>query len=282
MQFIIPISGKDSLATAIVQREREPDRPYTYFFNAVGSETPDVDQWLDRVETTLAIQIVRVGESLIDIIELQGILPSIHARYCTRKAKIEPMEHFIGDDYAIVYYGIRADEQRAGYNNSTSPNITPIYPLRDLGLGINDVYKLLQDRQLLPPSYHWPLLEQLTQYELSKSIAAYDLPLWLRTHLFSWRSRMNCYHCFFQRPYEWIGLYYHYPDLFWRAVAMEETIGGNGFTWNTDRRSLRSFIEDQDAILTRRARKIAKIIENREHDETDLLNVVSCGLLCGK
>lgn len=282
MRYIIPISGKDSLATAIVQREAYPQLPYEYFFNRVGSELPDTDQWLDQVERSLAITITRVGESLIDIMYLEGILPSRFARYCTRKAKIYPMFDYIGDDDALVYYGIRADENREGLHVASKHNIMTAYPLRDANMGINDVWRLLQDRQLMPPRYYWSLLETLTQYELTKPISAYNLPDWLHAYLFAWRSRMNCYHCFYQRPYEWIGLHAHYPDLFWRAVELEDTIGAQGFYFNSDGRSLRSMLDQAGAIIERRAKKIARIIEGLAKDDTDMLNVVSCGLLCGK
>ena len=41
MRHIIPISGKDSLATAISQRARFPDVPYEYVYNDTRMELPE-------------------------------------------------------------------------------------------------------------------------------------------------------------------------------------------------------------------------------------------------
>lgn len=155
MRHIIPVSGKDSLATAIVQIERQPDLSYELMFNPTGAETPEVDDWLAKVELHLGLPIARVGANLENIIDEQGILPGIKTRYCTRLAKIYPMEDWIGKDNATVYYGIRADEQRAGYVNTKKQNITPAYPLIDIGMGINGVWALLEQRQMLPPLFFW-------------------------------------------------------------------------------------------------------------------------------
>lgn len=50
MRHIIPISGKDSLATAIVQITRDPSLEYEFVFNPTGLELPPVFEWIDNVE----------------------------------------------------------------------------------------------------------------------------------------------------------------------------------------------------------------------------------------
>src|SRR5687768_9146350 len=133
MNHVIPISGKDSLCTAIVQMNRQPELDYKFIFNDIGSELPDTHIWLDKVEKKLNIKIERVGESLIDVMYLQGFLPSNQKRYCTRLTKIEPMERFIGKNETKVYFGLRSDSsERQGYR-STNKIITPVYPLREMG-----------------------------------------------------------------------------------------------------------------------------------------------------
>src|SRR5580693_4992308 len=109
-RHIIPISGKDSLATAIWQRTLAPDLPYEFVFNDTRAELPDTYEWLDRVETTLGIRIERIGKCLREIIREQGIIPSPRLRFCTKYAKIFPMNRAIGSDHATVYFGLRADE----------------------------------------------------------------------------------------------------------------------------------------------------------------------------
>jgi len=46
-RHIMPISGKDSLATALFQLAYEPDRPYEFMFNPTGAELPEVFTWLE-------------------------------------------------------------------------------------------------------------------------------------------------------------------------------------------------------------------------------------------
>src|SRR5256885_834824 len=144
MRHIIPISGKDSCATALWQMAKVPGLPYELFFSDVGCELPETYAWLDKVQKELNRPIARVGLSLETVIRKNGILPSPNARFCTRQAKIEPMEEFIGTDEATAYFGIRADEDRIGYKGVGKHNITPSFPLKEDGLGLDAVYAILE------------------------------------------------------------------------------------------------------------------------------------------
>lgn len=292
MRHIIPVSGKDSLATAIVQIEHQPDLPYELMFNPTGAETPEVDDWLAKVEVHLGLPIARVGANLENIIDEQGILPGIKTRYCTRLAKIYPMEDWIGKDNATVYYGIRADEQRTGYVNTKKQNITPAYPLIDMNMGINEVWALLEQRHMLPPLFFWQSMFDMVERNLGSEwkhlINLLDKPTFHR--LFAGRSRANCYFCFFQRTYEWIWLLETHPQLFWNSVEIEENTGAKDFNWRADK-SLRTLAADASGIKERRAQKIAttlrktaqtRIMFDDEPETPDLLQIVSCGLFCGK
>jgi 3'-phosphoadenosine 5'-phosphosulfate sulfotransferase (PAPS reductase)/FAD synthetase len=292
MRHIIPISGKDSLATALVQIERQPDLPYELMFNPTGAETPEVDEWLCRVEKYLGLPIVRVGNNLENIIDEQGILPSINARYCTRLAKIYPMEDWIGGNDAVVYYGIRADERRTGYLNTKKPNITPAYPLIDVNMGLTDVWALLENYNLLPPLFFWQSMFDMVHIKLGEFASVLDkLNRPTFYSLFAGRSRANCYFCFFQRTYEWVWLLETHPQLFWNAVEIEENTGASGYNWRPDK-SLRAIASDAHNIKKRRAQKICDMligtlqssmpIVDNEQETPDLLQVVSCGLFCGK
>jgi 3'-phosphoadenosine 5'-phosphosulfate sulfotransferase (PAPS reductase)/FAD synthetase len=154
MRHIIPISGKDSLCTALVQIKLEPHLDYEFVFNPTGAELPCVFEWLDKVEAYLGKPIARVGEDLLEIIEENNyFLPSRQSRYCTRQSKIEPFEKWIGKDDCIVYYGIRADEVRGGYINAKFANIVPKYTLKEQGIGISGVYSIINEAGLKPPSF---------------------------------------------------------------------------------------------------------------------------------
>lgn len=53
MRHIIPISGKYSLAAALVQLQIDPSLDYEYVFNPTGAELPCVFEWIKKVETYL-------------------------------------------------------------------------------------------------------------------------------------------------------------------------------------------------------------------------------------
>jgi hypothetical protein len=229
-----------------------------------------------------------VGKDLAGIIAFHGyFLPSRSARYCTREAKIEPMEEFLGKDEATIYYGIRADENRGGYNNATSKHITPSYPLKDLGIDLQGVYAINHAAGLKPPTFFWQSVFERVCKEAPEKFIRQTLTEWQFDALFSWRSRSNCYFCFNQQYREWIGLLEHYPDLFWKAEAMEHM--GSEYTWNKNNKSLRQIYAERDRIKRKWVRKIVKALNGGQvgmfadpTSESDILSVTSCGLFCGK
>jgi len=302
---IILISGKDSLCTAIVQKTRQPDVDYEYLFNDTYAELPEVNAWLDKASEYLGKPIQRVGKNLEDIIMEQGGLPGYggFGRFCTRMAKIIPMEDYIGKGTkAFVYYGLRADElERVGYTKNSKFDIIPVYPLQEMGITLPFVWRILQDRDLLPPAFFWQrvydrVVERLG--DIAKDFIG-NLEPWEFRTLFSWRSRPNCYYCYNMRNYERIGLLDHHPDLYWHAAWIEENVGkDNGkkqriemFTWKQGE-SMRELAKRADAIREDRAKAICKSIIQKaqgglfEDNDTDRgideLSITSCGLYCGK
>lgn len=292
MRYIIPISGKDSLATALVQPVREPNFNYEYVFNPTGAELPEVFEWLIKVEKYLGKEIVRVGRYLDKIIESYNyFLPNGNVRYCTRQSKIEPFVEWIKGEDAIVYYGIRADENREGFNNKTSQNITPSYPLQEIGAGIKEVYLIINSKGLKPPTFFWQSV-----YDEVCRILGIDvkeiLPEYLFDILFSWRSRANCYFCFNQRLYELVGLLEHHPDLFDKAESYEYKGGDKPYYWKKDY-PMAKIRQEAGNIKKKRIRWIISVIrklqqkdlfniEEEEKGYIDVLSVKSCGLFCGK
>ena len=196
--------GKDSSALAIYMRDRVPEMEY--FFTDTGAELPETYEYLDRLEGFLGKPIARLSSErgFDHILKMKNnFLPSPNTRWCTRELKIEPFERWIGEDPAVTYIGIRADEPRDGYK-STKLNITPAFPFKEAGLGLADIQRILADSGLGIPDYY------------------------------KWRSRSGCYFCFFQRKSEWVGLAKHHPDLFDRAKAYEKPAenGTSSFTWS--------------------------------------------------
>jgi hypothetical protein len=300
MRHIIPISGKDSLATAIWQTAHQPELNYEFVFNDTRAELPETYAWLDRVEKVLGVTIIRLGKNLERIIDEQGILPSAGARFCTKYSKVFPMRGFLKGSEAICYFGLRADEpDRVGALETKS--LIPRYPLREAGIGLATVYRMVESRDLMPPTFLWQrlyieVIDQLGGVHGVGLAVVESWPEWIRSRVFAWRSRPNCFFCFFQRRYEWVGLLEHHPLLFGRAEEKEQTIGHGdkmrraiGFNWIAQDYPLSRIRDNADAIFRKRVDAICKLIDSSRQaelfegalDEMDIIGT-SCGLLCGK
>ena len=187
--------GKDSSALAVYMKDQVPEMEY--FFCDTGAELPETYEFLTRLEVILAKPITRLNadrgfDHWFEI--FRGALPSPQMRWCTKNMKIKPLEHWIGDDPAISYVAIRSDEaNRKGYV-STKPNIESRFPFVEDDIDHAGVMRILDDAGIGLPAYY------------------------------EWRTRSGCYFCFYQRKAEWIGLADRHPDLFERAVAIEQKV----------------------------------------------------------
>lgn len=288
-KHIILISGKDSLAAALIQREHEGFIDYEYVFNKTGWELPETLEWLTRIEVHFGKPILRLGDDLDEICREQNCLPLPFRRFCTKYAKIKPLNDYIGKQPCVLYFGLRADEpKRVGYVVPPRQQIVCRYPLRDHGLTINDVWKLCHAYGLAPPDFHWRWMDATVRERLGdRQWALDDLEPWVRAALLAWRTRNNCDRCFFMRKYEWIGLFEHHPDLFEAACHTEESLcHRDEHSWRLDGR-LRLLPLQADAIKHDRAAQIVKHLEVARQGVLfdtgqDMLDVTSCGLLCGK
>lgn len=293
LRHVIPISGKDSAATAVVQMAREPGLPYEFIFCDVRMELPETYAWLSRLEQTLGISIVRIGKSLEEVIAEQNMLPSQGRRFCTKYGKIFPIRDYLGRAEAVQYFGIRADEAgRAGLK--PPPNTQARYPLVELGLTIRHVYRLLGDRGIMPPDFFWRRLYETVLKRSPHLKPTVDrLSPWDRAAVFAWRSRSNCFMCFYQRRYEWVGLLEHHPELFARAEAIEHDYGtgdrrpcNDEFSW-IQGLPLPELRRRADEIFAHRVKRVraglADLAQGRLFEEEhEPIAAVSCGLYCGK
>ncbi|AUB79662.1 phosphoadenosine phosphosulfate reductase family protein [Candidatus Thiodictyon syntrophicum] len=192
--------GKDSAALAIYLKDKGTVPDIEYFFCDTGAELPEVYAFIDRLEDYLGKEVARLnsGRDFDHYLKrFGGFLPSPRQRWCTRVMKIEPFERFIGDDEAISYIGIRADEDREGYI-STKRNIKPVFPFISDDIVRDDVFRILEESVGIPDYYRW-------------------------------RNRSGCYFCFFQQRREWLGLKREHPQLFEDAKRYENAKGG--YTW---------------------------------------------------
>jgi 3'-phosphoadenosine 5'-phosphosulfate sulfotransferase (PAPS reductase)/FAD synthetase len=220
VRHILGLSGgKDSTTLAILLHKEIPHMEY--FFCDTHKELPETYEYLERIKARLGIKITYLSaekgfDFWLDI--YGGYLPSPRARWCTRKLKIEPLEQFVGNDEAVSYVGIRADEDRSGYV-STKENIKPLFPFKEKGLVKADIFRILEESAIGIPEYY------------------------------KWRSRSGCYFCFFQRKYEWVKLAEFHPDLFNESVKYEkEHSDGRIYTWN-DSESLAELLMRKDKII---------------------------------
>lgn len=187
--------GKDSSALAVYLRDRVPQ--LEYFFCDTGAELPETYEYLDKLETALGKPIARLNarkgfDHWFDV--YRGALPSPQMRWCTKKMKIEPLEEWIGSDQAVSYVAIRADESgRKGYV-STKPTIKAVFPFIEDGVDHDGVLRILEEAGIGLPAYY------------------------------EWRTRSGCYFCFYQRKAEWVGLAEKHPELWDRAVSIEQKV----------------------------------------------------------
>ncbi|EFH84783.1 phosphoadenosine phosphosulfate reductase family protein [Ktedonobacter racemifer] len=229
VRHILGLSGgKDSTALAILMHKKVPHMEY--FFCDTHKELPETYEYLDRIKARLGIKITYLSaergfDHWLDV--YGGFLPSPKMRWCTKQLKIIPLEQFIGDDDAVSYIGIRADEKRDGYI-STKPNIRPVYPFKEAGLVHADIVRLLEESGIGLPNYY------------------------------KWRSRSGCFFCFYQRKYEWVMLAEEHPDLFAEAVQYEqEHSDGRSFSW-IQGETLTELLARKDRILADHEKTLAR------------------------
>lgn len=264
MRHVCGISGgKDSSALAIYLRDRVPD--LEYFFCDTGAELPETYEFLNRLEVALGKPIERINaqrgfDHWFEV--YRGTLPSPQMRWCTRQMKIKPLEEWIGDAPATSYIAIRGDERdRKGYV-STKPNITAVFPFLDDDIDHDGVMRILSDAGIGLPSYY------------------------------EWRTRSGCYFCFYQRKAEWVGLHDRHPELWERAVAIEQKMlrdaGVDGdadfgdramrsraYTWSGGE-TLSELLARRDEILERHRAAMERASQSRRN--IPLIEVLSSAL----
>jgi len=164
VRHVLGISGgKDSAALAIYLTMSYPELPVEYYFMDTGKELEETYQFIDDLEVFLGKTITRLEAAMGSPVApfdhylalYGGYLPSVQARWCTRKLKLEPFERFfVGDTPAISYVAIREDEDREGYI-SHKPNIQSIFPFRRNIWSKDIISKVLasQNRRLLADLY---------------------------------------------------------------------------------------------------------------------------------
>lgn len=84
-------------------------------------------------------------------------------------------------------------------------------------LGIDDIFRILEDSGVGVPAYYLPL-EYTVEIDGVIKHGTYS------------RSRSGCFFCFFQQKIEWIWLLEQHPDLYKEAMRYEK----EGYTWTIE------------------------------------------------
>lgn len=255
--------GKDSSALAIYMRDQVPNMEY--FFCDTGAELPETYRYLAKLEVVLGKPIARLNSDrdFAHYFEVfRGTLPSPQMRWCTSLLKIKPLEEWIGEDDAVSYVAIRADEaNRKGYV-STKPNIKTRFPFIEDEVDHAGVVRILEDAGINMPEYY------------------------------RWRTRSGCYFCFFQRKAEWVGLADNHPELFKKAVAIEQKtlkdagldgdvsfaasgMKGRQYTWSGGE-TLTELLARRDEIMKRHVESMERAKKRRKN--RPLMDVLSDAL----
>lgn len=207
--------GKDSTAMVLAMLERgyRVDR---LLITPTGDELPEMQAHWDAIAKRVGLPLERpAGPTLAEAMEKNNAVPSNHMRFCTRLVKIQPVIAWVARQSAehvvTLYVGLRADEEeRTGI---VSEKIQTRFPLRELGMGLRDVWTFLRERGVVIP------------------------------------RRTDCARCFYQKLEEWYLLWRDHPDI-WAAAEADEAHYGYTFrtpgrdTWPTALKDMRARFED--------------------------------------
>lgn len=190
---IVAMSGGiDSTALALLLPDAD------LIFTDTGWEFPELYSHLDKFEEVTGRRIHRIlpknPDGLPGIIRETSFLPTFHARFCTREAKIEPMNAWLRTRLpATLNIGLRADEPSRPGNLTNMDGLTIRYPLREQGINRAGCVALCLENNLLP---RYPV----------------------------YMARGGCQGCFFKRKSEVLALIHLRPDLADNLQALEEEV----------------------------------------------------------
>lgn len=226
--------GHDSTALMFLLREREP-RPYNYVCTPTANELPEMFEfwrWLGSGEGLGTPLIPIMEHTLASLITGYNALPNFRDRWCTRRIKIEPYRRFLIEQArlgpVVSYVGLRADEPgRAGGAYNDIDGVTMRFPLREWGMGEDEVQASLAERGIKCP------------------------------------NRTDCAVCYHQRLGEWYELWLYNIEAWMEGEGWEE-MTGHTFrtpgrdTWPSSMREMRARFEagdKPDISLNRLARE---------------------------
>ena len=161
-------------------------------FADTGGEHPETYEWIKKLDSYLKkkgmkIHTVAKEEMLFDYYKRKKIIPLRKFRFCTARWKVQVIEKFLKKEYngeeIITLIGYTIEEMKRK-ERLTSDRITPLI---DLGY---------------------------TREDCIQEIKKYGFKIIPR--------KSGCYFCVFQGKKEWKKLYQNYPELFRKALFLED------------------------------------------------------------
>jgi Phosphoadenosine phosphosulfate reductase family len=193
MRHIGAISGgKDSVAMALLLKEKYPDTDFIWVCTPTGNESPEWFAHMKALRERIGpITPIMYPGGLGGLIKQWKALPNWRQRWCTRVLKIEPFAAFLMQNSPAKFYvGLRADEEgREGGDYQDVPNVEMVFPLREAGFDLAKVIAFNAERGVAIP------------------------------------RRTDCMVCFFQRIIEWYELWRDNPVAFSEGEAWEAETG---------------------------------------------------------
>lgn len=201
--YIVATSGgADSTSLCVLLSSLFPTQEFLFCFTDTGAEDPELYDSLQSLEQYLGREILHIKSergTFYDLLDAQGnFLPSGNARWCTRLLKVLPFQNWLNslhleypDRNIYNFVGLRADEpSRSGFS-SNNGYLHSVFPFQELGMGRQEVFRLLHDTIGIPGFYKY-------------------------------RTRSGCAICPFMRRSELIGLYRWNPESFDTSAGYEK------------------------------------------------------------
>lgn len=186
--------GVNSTALMVLLIQRKIPLDYIIFADT-GSERPETYSYLKHARRYaekhyIPFKIVKVrnGDSLYDRCKRRKVIPSKTWRWCTRDLKIRPIYAFYRSLHSQIfqYVGIDYDEVHRMKDNKVD-YVKNVYPLIDYKIGRQQCIEIIKEAGLLIP------------------------------------VKSGCYFCPFRNNEDWADLYRRHPDLYKKAMVLEES-----------------------------------------------------------
>ncbi len=164
-------------------------------FADTGGETPDTYKAVEIARSYFqqheipfsVVQAQSRGTTLYGTALRRRVIPSVHWRWCTRDFKVNPIHKF--------YRGLNR-------------------PVRQyVGIAFDEIHRMRDSRDALITNLYPLVDKRLTRQDCVDIISQAGLPV---------PERSGCYFCPFNSSERWKWMLRNYPDLFEKAIELEE------------------------------------------------------------